>query len=228
MPEILSNKWFYANTASGFLEDSKKEGYICDLLCERFEKRTGREPAISLFHSWEVSPLAIATALEKGRVKKDQAVVLEYCLDANHRIDALVCGYEKDLPTAVLLETKQWDQLPIRECDTEDYLEMKFSHRWIEVEHPSAQVLRYRNRMKEILDASPNSLNVRLIPYAFLHNCYELSNEQLTVLRGEKFGELFKQVPIYTKVYQKALGNRIRERTRHGKGEEILKMLEDL
>lgn len=228
MPEIRSDKWFYANTAAGFLEDTKKEGYIPELLHKRFEEMWGREPSLSLLHSWEVSPLAIADALTKGHVKRDEVVILEYCLDANHRIDALVCGYEKDQPTVVLIETKQWNELPIRESDIQDYLEMKFNHGWIEVEHPSAQVMRYRNKMHGILNGdSAGSVDIRLIPYSFLHNCYELSKDQLRVLRGEKFGNLFDQVPIYTSKFSKALGNRIHERTRDQKGEEVLRMLGD-
>lgn len=225
MSEIRSDQWYYANTASGFLDDIKKEGYIPQLLHERFEEKWGREPPISLLHSWEVSPQALAKALEKGYVKRDEIVVLEYCIDTNHRVDALVCGVEQGQPTAVLIEMKQWNALPMRSCESDGYLEMQFNHGWIQVEHPSVQVSRYRERMNEVLNSEASSNKLRLIPYSFLHNCYELSEEQLCVLRGEKFGELFKQVPVYTEKFAKALGNRIHERTRHQNGLDVLKML---
>lgn len=224
--DFESDKWYYANTAAGFLDDANKEGFIPAVMQKRYEEKWNREPPISLLHSWEVTPSVLANALSKGRVKREEVVILEYCIDINNRVDALICGYEKEQATAMLIELKQWNELPIRSTERDDYLEMKFNHGWIEVEHPSAQALRYKNRMNELINTDEQ--NLRIIPYSFLPNCTELSKNQLSVLRGVKFGELFKKVPIYTSQYARALGNRIHERTRHQKGREVLKILESL
>lgn len=225
MSLLTSDQWYYANTAEGFLADAKKDGYIGDILEAKFKQEWGVEPHLNLLRSWHASPQELAVALEKGRVKRDQIIILEYRIDTHNKADAVICGLSRDEPNAVIVEMKQWNEKhTIRSCNDPEMIEMQFGNAWVRMEHPSIQAKRYRERMKEVLTGS-QSTQSRVTAYAYLHNCNLLSDQQLSVLRGEKFGDIFNEIPIYTGIYAKALGNRIREKTRDGNGEETLKIL---
>jgi len=223
--EIIGN-WFYAKTAEEFLEDAKQENYLGDLLTDKFKDKYKKDPDIPLKTSWYSSPQALADALRRGRAIKGRVVVLEYCMDTNTRIDALVCAMtSKKQPHVALVELKQWEKCRLRACERLEHIDVQFNEKWHQVLHPCSQVIKYRNRLDQILNVPKSRQNFSFSTYAYLHNCWELSQEWLQLLRGEKFEEIVKQTPLYTKRYSGAIGNRIRQSTTGWNGLDVLEMI---
>lgn len=230
MSYIASDRWYYANTAADFIRDAHKGDYIGKILEEKYEREWKEGPNLSLLHSYHASPIEIAAVLERGLVRRDQMIVLEYQLDSKNRIDCLICGFSNDEPNVVILETKEWDELyELRKSEFPGMIEILTKAGWKTKEHPSIQALRYRERMAALFNSEfSDEEKLRLTAYAYLHNCDRLSQGQREILNDEKFGDIPKQIITYTKDFRKQLAQKIQARTYEGRGMDILDALEGL
>lgn len=223
--------WYYAATAERFLEDAENPRALRRLLTDAHRQRWGVNPTDGEVLSWERSPEVLRTLLEDADRTEDQMVVLEYCIQNAGRIDAVLCGVDcKERLNAVLLELKQWQKCTIEASHQRRSVRVDFGNGFEERLHPSVQVLRYRDRLREVLmpRERKGAEYVRLSAYAYLHNCSPISaniDNMRRVLYDRKFRPYLQPAPLFMKENAETLERKIGRRIKRGRGDEVLRRL---
>ena len=227
----FSGPWYYARRASEFLEDAANPRHFRHMLADAHRQRWGVKPADGEVISWERSSEVLRTLLENAACTKDQMVVLEYCLQNAGRIDAMLCGFDRQARlNAVLLELKRWQKCMMEESSESRSVRVDFGSGVEERLHPSVQVLRYRDRLQELLAPRERkgAKRVRLSPYAYLHNCSPISANianMRRVLLDRKFRDYLHPAPLFMGGNAETLERKIGRRIGRGKGDEVLRRL---
>jgi hypothetical protein len=169
--------------------------------------------------SWKNSLPALAEVLKKAEMH-DQLVILEYCPPSRDetpsRIDAVICGVDTNNKIhAVLIELKQWSH-GIREGHG-NFLQVHIAGDWRLKPHPRKQIEDYRTQLQMILTICNEKPDFIIFSaYAYLHNASHISPELKYLLFGK--GEFDPDSRLYTKDFDFALANRLRELVGGGKG----------
>lgn len=201
------------------------------MLTEVHRQRWGVNPTDGEALSWERSPEVLKALLEDADLCEDQMVIFEYCLGASGRIDVLLCGRDRrERLNAVLLELKRWQKCTIEESYGRRSVRIDVGNSFEERLHPSVQVLRYRDRLREVLlpRERKGAEHVRLSAYAYLHNCSPASaniNNMRRVLYDRKFRPYLHPAPLFMEKNAKTLERKIERRIERGRGEEVLRRL---
>lgn len=227
----LPGPWYYARRASEFLEDAENPRHFRHVLADEHWRRWGVNPTDGEVVSWERSSEVLRILLEDADRTGDQMVVFEYCLQNSGRIDAMLCGIDRqERPNAVLLELKRWQKCTIEESHERRSVRVDFGNGLEERLHPSVQVLRYRDRLREVLAPRERkgAEHVRLSAYAYLHNCSPVSENianMRRVLYDRKFRPYLHPAPLFMEENAKTLQRKIGRRIERGRGDEVLRRL---
>ncbi len=227
----LSGPWYYARNAQAFLEDAENPYALGRSLADMHRRRWGANPTDGEVRSWERSAPVLQELLEEARCTRDQMVVLEYCLHNAGRIDALLCGVDRQKRlNAALLELKRWQKCTIEEAQTSRSVRVDFGHGFERRAHPSVQVLGYSSCLREALEKGERkgAERVRLSAYAYLHNCSPVSENianMRRVLYDRKFRPYLHAAPLFMEEHVATLQRKIERRIERGDGEAVLRRL---
>lgn len=223
--------WYHAATAERFLWDAENPRALRRLLTEAHRRRWGVNPTEGEVIAWERSSEVIRALLEDADCTEDQMVVFEYCLQNAGRIDAMLCGVDRqERLNAVLLELKRWQKCTIEKSAEHSSVRIDCGNGFEERLHPSVQVLRYRDRLREALmpRERKGAERVRLSAYAYLHNCSPVSENienMRRVLYARKFQPYLYPAPLFMKENAATLERKIGRRIERGRGDEVLQRL---
>ncbi|MBI2117482.1 hypothetical protein HYT95_01150 [Candidatus Peregrinibacteria bacterium] len=226
-----SGPWYYAAPAEEFLDDAENPRTFQRMLTDAHRRRWGVNPTDGEVVSWGRSAEVLSALLEDADLTEDQMVIFEYCLQNAGRIDAVLCGVDRqERLNAVLLELKRWQQCTIEESHGPRTVCVDFGSGFEKRSHPSVQVLRYRERLGEILARRERkgAERVRLSAYAYLHNCSPASvniENMRRVLYDRKFRPCLHAAPLFMEEHSETLQRKIARRTKCGRGEEVLRRL---
>lgn len=228
---IPAGPWYYARSAQAFLEDAENPYALGRALADAHRRRWGANPADGEVRSWEHSAAVLQGLLEEAGCTRNQMVVLEYCLWNAGRIDALLCGTDRqERLNAVLLELKRWQKCTIEDSAMARSVRVDFGKGFERRAHPSVQVLGYRSCLREVLEKGERkgAERVRLSAYAYLHNCVPASENienMRRVLFARKFRPYLHAAPLFLEEHSPTLRRKIERRIEEGDGEAVLRRL---
>lgn len=221
---LPEGNWLYAFHADEFIRIAQDGKQIAALLSEHHLAHFMSPPDPREVLSWERSLPIMANVL-KAAGMHDQLVLLEYCPPSRDkwpcRVDMVICGKDANHKThAVLLELKQWSNIPMRRTLRRGIIRLRMNGKWVKKANPRTQVEDYRRHMQKILKICgfPEDFIV-FSAYAYLHNAHDLSHKQKLVLFGKNDGH-DEDTRLYTKEYTGALVKRLRECVSGGHGDE--------
>lgn len=212
----------YANHSKTFIEDCERN-QISEKLRGAFELEIGT-PSAGEVRSWQNSLRALALVLSRAGLY-NQGVLLELKLPlTSRRLDCLLCGYNaQGVPTAVVIELKQWESCKGSDGDNELLTYVGSGTR--EVLHPSAQALRYATYLRDNHEACyATSEAISVTACAYLHN-YHLRTDD--PLHAGKFEEARQEAPTFTADEVDELVAFLVSNVGGGDGLEVLKRIEE-
>jgi hypothetical protein len=184
-----------------------------------YSKWYGRPPPPSEIQSWDNSLVRLKDVLVSS-VSTDSGVLLEYQLPLSSlRLDAMVTGVDgTGHARAEIVELKQWSKCTPTE---EENLVITFvAHKNRPVLHPSAQVARYEQFLRDSNSAFYEVDPVFLGSCAYLHNYRRLDSDPLTT---KKFEILVREHPLFMAADFSSAVNHFKSRVGGGGGLEVLK-----
>jgi uncharacterized protein len=182
---------------SGTLPDFTLEAttsQISTILSRAYSEYYGHEPPVGEVQAWNNSLVRLKDVLGES-VDTDTGVILEYQLPASSlRLDAMILGRDvSGRPGSQIVELKQWVKCSPTD---EDNLVVTFvAGKNRPVLHPSAQVARYEEYLKDSNSAFYGSDPVLLGSCAYLHNYHVLPSDPLT---AKKFEDVIRGHPLFT------------------------------
>lgn len=202
----------YEDTCGKFIESclGTSSEPIEDILLKRM-KCLHFQTQSSEYHSWSNSLPELAKVLDSCGIPKETEVGLEYTIDRdNHRIDALLCGLDKNgKETVIVIELKQWST-------AEPTKKKNFVHTmggagqgdyW----HPSIQAANYAGILKNF-NLYVQEKPVILRACSYLHNMPQGYHE---LLEDEMIYPSVKDHPVFLKgsedIFGKYLHNNLIE-----------------
>lgn len=134
---------------------------------ENYERELKRRPNPGESVSWSNSLPALITVFEELRLDTNINVLIEYDIPVSRRrIDVVLCGKDsKANDSAVIIELKQWEKIDsstIKRMVKTDQNDRR------EAEHPSSQVLTYKDDLYNLDRLSFEK--IELNPAVYLHN----------------------------------------------------------
>lgn len=139
-------------------------------------------------NSWRISLYQLIQVVNKSALS-NLWLIAEYSLIGDQRIDAIICGYNKNTkhPLALLVESKQWQSIGVNTENKETEVPMTFNNGEYRI-HPIAQVMSYKHQLEanhsEICSKdNKNSKKIRIDWINFLHN-FQASEKKL-LFRGK-------------------------------------------
>jgi hypothetical protein len=206
----------YSGTSQEFIQDAL-QNQIADKLKTSYESYYGRGVSPGEFSAWGNSLQFLKNLVESSDLK-DNMLILEYELPyANQRIDCILLGAGKDgAENVVVIELKQWSK--VKDCDVEGNVMTFVGNAERMVEHPSLQVAGYHAHLKDFLKVFEESPPLSLASCVYMHN-YSAGRQDL--LLSQKFADVVKEFPVYTKNDFQSLSGYLKERLSGGRGLEI-------
>lgn len=203
----------YHGTSKEFIDDTI-QNQIADKLKISYENYYGRRPSPSEINSWSNSLQYLKNLIEKNKIL-DNMIILEQELPyTNERIDCLIFGKGDFGVMVVLIELKQWSK--VKECDIENNIITFVGGAERMIAHPSYQVEGYSLLLKDFVEIFEKELKLNSCVYC--HNYTKQMNDNLF---SEKFKNIIKQYPIFTKEDFNKIGDYLKKRIGKGGGLEI-------
>ncbi len=218
--------WFYAIKAKAFIASAIDGDIIATILEQRCIATLGLFPSKEEKESWRNSLPALARVMKLAQLN-EQIILLEYCPPSRDniptRIDAVICGADrKGQLHAILIELKQWANMPMKLSDKDGYIKIQMGRKWINKRHPRKQAEDYRNHMQKVMSICGLDANYIIFhAYAYLHNAINLSQVKKDILFGNK-SEFDEDSRLYTNDFAGILAKKFSEFTGAGKGEGAL------
>lgn len=184
----------YASRCKNFIVECQ-QNQIGERLKSGFELVFGSSPGPSEVQSWKNSLRLLGFAL-LGAKLEDAGILLEYRLPfSSKRVDCILCGYdEAGLPSAVVIELKQWSTSKEANGPHEVISFVGGGER--EHLHPSEQARRYAEYLEnshEAFQGQGDSV-VRLAACSYLHNYASIPDDPLI---DKKFDALLSIAPLF-------------------------------
>lgn len=234
-----SDLYYYSAPVAEFIPVAQQDDGepLADHLAKTHKDIYRKDAEDSLYRSWRNSLPALAEVLALGYATKERIIVLEYCLRAKGRIDAVLCGRMKphskhlpgECPSLSLVELKQWGGIDYRSSEEEGMLEAFWGGEWHTKKHPSVQVLEYRDAMRELIRRRiSQDGEVLLHAYGYLHNTEWQKGNEFDVFRGPKFADAVSEARLYTARAKRAFGERLRANTHRKNGDGTFNILQRL
>ena len=191
---------------------------IADILAQKYQEFFNRPVGKSEYRSWENSLQFLKNVFDSASLYSNK-IILEYKLPlTNRRIDAIIFGRGNGLDGLVILELKQWSNDGVHDCEEEGNIYVDMGGHSIRVSHPSLQVEGYYYGLKDNMAIFDEEPEIRLYPLVYCHN---YSREKDRVLYQEKFKQIIKKCPLFSKEDYRDLGNYIKERLSEKPGVEL-------
>ncbi|MDD4319558.1 MAG: hypothetical protein PHW10_04530 [Candidatus Peribacteraceae bacterium] len=134
-----------------------------------------------------------------------------------------------EYPSLSLVELKQWGGIKYRLSKGNGMLQAFWGNKWHTKQHPSVQVLEYRDAMRELINTRiPQSEEVLLHAYGYLHNTDWQEGEEFDIFRGPKFADAIAEARLYTARAKRAFGECLRANTHKKNGNNALDILQRL
>jgi hypothetical protein len=212
----------YSGLSTDFIRDNV-HNRIAEKLKDAFFRQYRHNPAPSEVNSWRNSLKSASMVLEDAKLH-DHGILLEYQLPmSSKRLDCMITGQdEAQHDNAVILELKQWDKCG--DADADNLVTTYVGGRERDVLHPSAQVLQYQRYLEDSHTAfyEPPA-PIGLASCAYLHN-YTAENGD--VLFADRFRPILDASPVFTADDVEPLQAFLLERIREGRGEPVLRRVE--
>ncbi len=184
----------YASRGKNFITECQ-QNQIGDKLEAGYEAAFGAKPNKREVASWTNSLRLLGFALI-GAGLEDVGVLAEYKLHfTGKRLDCILCGHNKEgLPTAVVIELKQWETCKAADGPLEVIAFVGGAER--ELLHPCEQARRYASILENSHEAfqTGDATRIRLVACAYLHNYLNANNDPI---RDEKFSLLLEETPLF-------------------------------
>jgi len=200
---------------------STRENKITPQLSDAFAEWFGRPPEDSQIRAWNNSLIRLKDVLESA-LNPDTGVLLEYELPLSSlRLDCMVTGQsEAGVESAEIVELKQWETCSRTE---EDNLVVT----WLDgrnrpVLHPSAQVARYQQFLKDNHSAFYGPQPVQLASCSYLHNYRQRESDPIV---DSKFRELLQRFPVYLATDFLRIQDRLHKSVGFGQGVGLLRRI---
>ncbi|MCX5751096.1 MAG: DUF2075 domain-containing protein [Candidatus Saganbacteria bacterium] len=151
---------------------------------------------------------------------KDNMIVLEYVLPYSQesRIDVLLFGNDgEEKDNIVLIEVKQWTDVKATEDDG-NVVETYIGQRKRVIPHPSQQAKGYAEYLRSFIDDFNGESPLQLFSCAYCHNYTKKNGEGLF---SEKYDDLMKEYPVYSKSDVLELAIKIKSLLSKGHGFEV-------
>jgi hypothetical protein len=209
----------YCASAKLFTEDVLLNR-IAEKLKTSFSDQMGRRVSPSEMNAWRNSLQSFAHVLSHFQLT-NVGVVLEMQLPlTSKRLDCLLTGFdETGLPSAVVIEFKQWENAEVSAIDDCVVAYVGQAHR--DLLHPSQQALQYKQYLEDSSTAFSDG-TIGLAACSYLSN-YQHSDD--SPLMAGKFKGLLSQVPLFAGDQTHEFGEFLRQRLGSGDGLETLKLV---
>jgi len=204
----------YSGNAAEFIQDTNFNR-TADKLKVAFESYYYHKPGPAEVTAW-INSLQYAKNLLEINDLHSTMVILEYELPySSQRIDMSIFGRDSNSKdNMVIVELKQWSQ--VEPCDIDDNIITYLGGKKQMHSHPSYQVQGYHNYLKDFVTLFEEKPEVILSSCVYCHNYpkngYLLSN---------KYAEIIKQFPVFTKDDFEQIGNYLKARLSQGNGLEL-------
>lgn len=199
----------YEGPTSVFIDDVM-QNQIAEKLSSSFENYYGHKANVGEINSWNNS-LRFLKDLIQGNNLLENNVVLEYELPySTRRIDCILFGIgTDDKENVVLIELKQWSD--VDDSEIEDNIRTFVGGAKRLEPHPSIQVRGYHFMLKDFMEIFDKE--VILNSCAYCHNYSRIKNN---VLLSDKFRDVLKEFPLFTKEDFGDIGKYLKERLGNG------------
>lgn len=230
--EKPDGNWLLAIPSSEFITQAKHPQSLAALLAAKSKALILHDVSEREIRAWENSLPALAEVMSEANLA-EQIIILEYCLpsldDLPNRVDAVLCGADaQGKLNAVIIELKQWANLPMKEDSKPGYLLVKYRDQWEQKPHPRKQAEEYREHMQSVLGAYDFPADHLLFSaYAYMHNAMDLPADKIRILFGNQ-SAFDEDSRLYTRKYSHSLAKRLKEHVGYGKGEQAFAVFKDL
>ena len=207
----------YEGTTTEFVNDTETSR-IDEKLSHAYENYYGRRVSLGELGSWRNSLQFLKNLITRNSLT-DNTVILEYELPyANERIDCTLFGTGEDgTQNVIVIELKQWSE--VDDCDVECNVITFIGGAKRMVSHPSFQVRGYHYYLSDFLEEFEKEPSLNLSSFVYCHNYSIVKNDALF---SDKFSEIMREFPIFTKNDFERLGTYLKSRLLKGQGLEIL------
>lgn len=212
----------YSGSSQQFIGDAVRN-QIAEKLADAFFYYYRYKPNINERRSWQNSLSKMSELIQYAKLL-DHGIILEFQLPlSSKRMDFLICGKdENNRQNTVIVELKQWDKCLLAEGPNEVMTFINGAER--EVLHPSAQVGQYEMYLSDTHSAFYEDNPINLDACAYLHNYPKNTDD---VIFDNKFSEVLKKNPIFTKDDVDIFIDFLQSRLNEGEGLEVLKRIEE-
>ncbi len=204
----------YEGTTIEFSSDVV-QNVISDIVAESFKNYYGHQASPGEVNAWNNSLRFLKDAIEYNSLL-DNNIILEYELPySTRRIDCILFGKGMDQKeNVVLIELKQWSE--VEDCEIEDTIQTFVGGAKRMVPHPSVQVRGYHFMLKDFMELFEDKTDLHSCAY-----CHNYSKIKNTVLLSEKFQDVLKEFPLFTKEDFEFFGTYLKDKLFNGAGLEI-------
>ncbi len=193
---------------------------ISDKLVDSYKSYYSKLPVHSEIRSWNNSLRALNDAIAYTGLN-DNMIALEYELPySSRRIDCLFFGKGEDnKENAVIVELKQWEDA--KELDIEGNFETVETYTGgsiREVPHPSSQIEKYTLNLKDSVVVLQEEPKIELYSCSYCHNYIKKEGKGLF---SDRYKELLKDYPIFTKNDIEQLSKYLKNKLQRGDGFKV-------
>jgi DUF2075 family protein len=209
----------YEGIKSSFIDDVDL-GIIADKIRTKYIEIIKRKPSPPEFNSWKNSMQYMRGVLNDNGIPNNTGIAIEYNIPPTGcRIDFMISGYNKDIPSVVIVELKQWDKCTeVGEMDGIYKVNTYTGGDLRNVNHPSYQAMTYANLIRDY-NESVQLKDINVIPCAYLHNYYF---EKDDTLLSSNYKEYLEEAPLFGHSDVLKLRNFIKKYIGSGDGGNIL------
>jgi len=203
----------YLKTKAEFLRDAP---HIEDVLREEVARNLGRSTRIGVtgeYASWQQSlGRAMFHILNDPSIPDSAGVAFEFRLIGRDlRVDVMISGRDGEgVPRIVVIELKQWSDGTFEPSVLEDHVDVNWSGRSGQEEHPCAQALDYVYYFEDFY-AVVEEDDIQLQACAYVHNLIDPA----PLLEAAR-PDTLEQAPLFTKEDDEALRRFIADRVVEG------------
>jgi len=182
----------YNGTRTQFLKDA--DGYIEDVIADRYLKATGRYAPDGEFRAWRASLVEMAKVLRDPDLPEDMGVGIEYQIpQTSKRIDLLLTGHDADnRPHLIVVELKQWSSSRLSDKDG-IIIAQRGGRAEREGTHPCYQAWSYTMLLESFNEAVYDG-DIQLRPCAYLHN-YTRDG----IIDHPRYADYLIKAPLFTR-----------------------------
>lgn len=212
----------YSDTVTNFRLEVTY-GRIADKIEESFRERGFHHNNLSEYRAFSSSLDKVERVLGIANLNGNVKVAIEYQLPiSSKRIDFMITGKDtQGKDSAVIVELKQWDK--VKPTDGDDVITY-VAHADRVLPHPSYQAYTYASIIENFNEDVRNK-GVGFYPCSFLHN-FPAPGGDVSLLTGDKFADLLKLAPCFTKDGFQAMADFIKQRIVYPDDGSIIEMID--